>query len=113
MQMHEITLNAKGVHLLDGDFSFMRRDAGSYVEASRIADAPITAAVIAPGKMKRIDINDLHVSLAQSHAALCVRRHAKWALRCLKIWFRVLVVRRRRGGVWPFRGRPGAALPGL
>ena len=43
-------------------------DAGSYVEANRIADAPIAAAVMAPGKMKRIDINDVHASHAHSHA---------------------------------------------
>ena len=53
--------------MLDGDLSFMRRDAGSYVEATRVVETPIVAAVLAPGKM-RIYINDLHVSLAHSHA---------------------------------------------
>ena len=71
----------------------------------------MAAAVIGPGKMKRIGINDLHVSLATPMLTLCVRRHAKWALRCLEIWFRALVVRRRRGGGWLFRGRPDAAPP--
>ena len=42
--------------------------AGSYVEATRVVETPIVAAVLAPGKMRRIDINDLHVSLAHSHA---------------------------------------------
>ena len=50
------------------NLSFMRRDAGSYVEATRIAETPIAAAVLAPGKMRGIDINDLHVSPAHSHA---------------------------------------------
>ena len=70
MSMPEITLNAEGAHLLDARLSFLRRDAESYVTASRIADARIAAAVIAPGKMKGIDINDLHVSLTFSHADL-------------------------------------------
>ena len=63
-----VSLDAEGVHMLDGELSFMRRDAGSYVEATRIAETPITAAVLAPGKMRGIDINDLHVSPAHSHA---------------------------------------------
>ena len=36
---------------------------------SKIADPPIAAAVIAPVTMKITDINDLHASLAHSHAA--------------------------------------------
>ena len=63
-----VTLNANGAHLLGGGLSFMRRDAGSYIQATRTVETPIAAAVLAPGKMRRIDINDLHVSLAHSHA---------------------------------------------
>ena len=54
--------------MLDGDLSFMRRDAGSYVEATRVVETPIVAAELATGKMRRTDINDLHVSPAHSHA---------------------------------------------
>ena len=68
MPKHSVTLNADGAHMLDGDLSFMRRDVGSYVEATRIVETPIVAAVLAPGKMRTIDINDLHVSLTHSHA---------------------------------------------
>lgn len=46
----------------------MRRDAGSYVEATRNVETLTAAAVLAPGNMRRIDINDLYVSLAPSHA---------------------------------------------
>ena len=67
MPMHQVTLNAKGAHLLDEDLSSLRKDAGSYVEATRIIDAPIAAIVIASRKVKRNDINSLHVSLAHSH----------------------------------------------
>ena len=31
MQKCPVTLDAEGVHMLDGDLSFMRRDAGSYL----------------------------------------------------------------------------------
>ena len=97
-QMHGITHNPTGLNPLDGDWTFPCRDAWSHVQASRIDDAPIAAAVIAPGKMKMIDRNDLHVSLAHPRADSCVRRHAKWALTLFEISFRVLVARRRRGG---------------
>ena len=40
MQKCHVTLDAEGVHMLDGELSFMRRDAGSYVEATRIAETP-------------------------------------------------------------------------
>ena len=109
VQMHEITLISDGVHVVVGYLAFPCTEAGSYVEASRIADAPIAAAVIAPGKMMRFDINDPHVALARSHADTLRRRHAKWALRFLEIYFRVPDVRRRRGLRWVFHGRPGAA----
>ena len=52
MSVHKATQNAEGAHLLDGDLSFLLRDAGSYVEATRIADDPIAAAMIALGKMQ-------------------------------------------------------------
>ena len=54
--------------MLDGVFSFLRRCAGSYVEATRVVETPIATAVLAFGKRRIIDINDLHVSLAHSHA---------------------------------------------
>ena len=41
MQMHEITLNPEGAHLLDGEQSFSIGGAGSYIEASRIADVQL------------------------------------------------------------------------
>lgn len=46
--------------MLDGQLSFVLRDAGSYVGAARIVETLIAAAVLAPGKMRRIDVNDLH-----------------------------------------------------
>ena len=82
MQMHELSLNAMGVHPLDDDLSFMSRDAGPYVKASRDADVTISAAVISPGKMNRIDINELQVFLPTPVLTLCARWHAIWALRC-------------------------------
>ena len=66
-QMREISPNSEGVHLQDGELTFPCRDAGSYVEASTIADAPNAVAMLAPGKIMRIDINDRHVSFALSH----------------------------------------------
>ena len=55
--------------MLDGVLSFLRRDAWSYVEATRVVETPmISAAILAPGKMNINDINDLHVSLSHSHA---------------------------------------------
>ena len=62
-----VTLDCQGAHLLDGQLSFMRRDAGSYVDATLVVKTPIVAAFLAPGKMRRIDIYNLHVSLAHSH----------------------------------------------
>ena len=54
--------------MLDGVLSFLRREAGSYVEATRVVETPIISAVLAPGKMRRTDVDDLHVSPAHSHA---------------------------------------------
>ena len=39
-----VSLDAEGVHMLDGVLSFMRRDAGSYVEATRVVETPIVVA---------------------------------------------------------------------
>ena len=66
--MYQVTLNAEGAQLLDGELSFWPRDAGSYVAATRIIDSSIAAAVISSPKMKRIDIKDLHGSCAHSNA---------------------------------------------
>ena len=63
-----LTLHAQGAYLLDGQLSFMRRDAGSYIDATRMIGIPIAGAVLAPAKILRIDINDLHVCLSHSHA---------------------------------------------
>ena len=68
MMKCSVSLDAEGVHMLDGVCSFFRRDAGSYVEAIRVVETPIAAAALAPGKMGRIDVNDLHVSLAHFHS---------------------------------------------
>ena len=54
--------------MLDGDLYFMRRGTGSYVEVIRVVEIQIVAAVLAPGKMRTIDINDRHVSHSHSHA---------------------------------------------
>ena len=62
-----VSLDAEGVNVLDGVLSFLRRDAGFFVEATRVVEISIATATLAPGKMRRIDINDLHVSLAHSH----------------------------------------------
>ena len=92
-------------------WSFMRRDASSYVEVTRIAETPIAAAVLAPGKMRKIDINDLHVSLAHSHADILRETARQMGIKV----FGELVscagcseVKGRR-----MAGRPGAAPPGL
>ena len=63
-----VTLDAIGVHILSGSLSFVRRGTVSCIEATRVVEDPIAAAVLVPGKMHRMDINDLHVSLAHSHA---------------------------------------------
>ena len=54
--------------MLDGVLSFLRKNVGSYVEATRVVETPSAAAVLAPGKMRRLDLNYLRVSLAHSHA---------------------------------------------
>ena len=36
MPKHSVTLNVDGARMLDGDLSFMRSDASSYVAATRI-----------------------------------------------------------------------------
>ena len=63
-----VTMDTKGVHMLGGSVSFVRREAGSYCSAIRITNPPMANAVLVPGKQQRIDINDLHVALAHSHA---------------------------------------------
>ena len=99
--------------MLNGDLSFMRRDAGSYVEATRIVKTPFAAAVLAPGKMRKIDINDLHVSLAHSHADTLRETARHMGIMVLESWFSVPGVLRRRGRGWRCRGRPSAAPPSL
>ena len=106
------SLDAEGVHMLDGVLS-LRRDAGSYVEATRVVEISFAAAVLAPGKMGRIDITDLHVPLAHSHADTLRETARQMGIKVLGSWFRVLVVPGRRGGGWRYRGRPSAAPPGL
>ena len=63
-----VSLDAEGVHMLDRVRSLLRGDAGSFVEATRVVEASIATAVLAPGRMRRIDINDLHVSLPHFYA---------------------------------------------
>ena len=107
--MHKVTVVDDGAPLLDGDWHFLRRDAGS---ATRITDAPTAAAVIAPGKMKRIGIIDLNVSLAHSHANTLggtARQMVVKVFGCL-VWCSGCSA--PKGGGWLSRGRPGAAPPG-
>ena len=68
MSKDSVSLDAEGVYMWDGGLSFLRRDAGSNVEATRGVETLIAAAVLVPGKMKIIENNDLHVSLAHSHS---------------------------------------------
>lgn len=63
-----VIMDGSGVHMLGGSLSFVHRDVDCYVEATRVVNDPISAAVLTPGKITRIDINDLHVSLAHFHA---------------------------------------------
>ena len=63
-----VTVDTKGVHMLGGSVSFVRREAGSYCSATRITDSLMANAVLVPGKQQRIDINDLRVALPHSHA---------------------------------------------
>ena len=63
-----VTIDTTGGYMLGGGVSFVRREAGSYSSATRITDPPMANAVLVPGKQQRIDINDLHVVLALSHA---------------------------------------------
>ena len=48
MPKHSVTLNADGAHMLDGDLSFMRRDAGSYVKATQIVETRIPLPLYGP-----------------------------------------------------------------
>ena len=43
-----VTINADGAHMLDGDLSFMRRDAGSYVKATQIVEIRIPLPLYGP-----------------------------------------------------------------
>ena len=73
-----VSLDAEGVPMLDEVLSILRRDAGSFVEATRVVESPIAAAVMAPGKMRRIDINDLHVSLHNAMLIPSEKRRGRW-----------------------------------
>lgn len=67
-----VTLDADGAHRLDDSLSFVRRNTGSYVQATRVMNDPIAAAVLVPGILACMGINDLKVSLTYSHAeTLC------------------------------------------
>ena len=86
MPKYSVSLDAERVHMLDGVFSFLRRDAGSYIEATRVVETLTVAAVLAPGKMKRIDLNDLHVSLAHSHADILRETARQMGIRVFREW---------------------------
>lgn len=64
-----MTLDADGSHRLGGSLPAVCRDTRFYVEATinRVINDPIAVTVWVPGKISRIDINGLHVSLAHSH----------------------------------------------
>ena len=64
--------------------------------------------------MKAIDISNLHVSLAYAHTDTLHETARRVGVKVFfGIKFRVLVVQMRGGGIGLFRGRPGAAPPGL
>lgn len=62
-----VTLDADGVHMLGRSLSFVSKDIGSYLEANRVTEDPITVAILVPEKIQHMNINDFHVSLAHSH----------------------------------------------
>ncbi|CAM9723590.1 unnamed protein product, partial [Laminaria digitata] len=72
--------------MLEGSLSFVRRDTGSYVEDTRVINDPIAAAVLAPGKMRRMDINDLHVSLAHSHTETLRETARQFGIKLVGEW---------------------------
>ena len=88
----------------------MRRDAGLYVETTRVMEAPIASALFTPGRTKRIDISDLHVSLAHSEDDSL--RETTREMGIMGHWH-VLGIRRRRGGRWLPPEPPSAALSGI
>ncbi|CAM9512874.1 unnamed protein product, partial [Laminaria digitata] len=62
------TMDFASVHLMGGRLIFARGVSGSYVKATRVKpDSFIADVVLSPGKMQKIDINDLHVAFAHSH----------------------------------------------
>ena len=78
LSLHEVMpkcsamMDAFGVHRFGGKLTFPRGESGSYVKMTRIRhDLVVATAVLAPGKMPRIDINDLHVAVAHLHADTC------------------------------------------
>ena len=94
-------------------WSFMRRDASSYVEVTRIAETPIAAAVLAPGNMRKIDINDLHVSLAHSHAATLRETARQMGIKVFGKLVSCAGCSEAKGRRMAVPWRPGAAPPGL
>ena len=105
-------MDASGAHLLGGRLTFPRGESGSYIQVNRIRhDLVVTAAVLVPGKMPWSDINDLHVTLAHSHADTCREAARQMDVKV----FGELVARsgfRRLKGGWRCRGGRSAALRG-
>ena len=69
MSKCRVTMDNKGVHMLGGSASFVRKETGAYCSANKISYPLMANAVLVPGEQQRIDINDLHVALAHPHAA--------------------------------------------
>ena len=63
--------------MLDGNVSFVRRGAGSYVEAARIVETPIASAILAMHKWGGLVLTTFVFPLTNAMLAPTVRRHAR------------------------------------
>ena len=73
-EMHEIRLNKTGAHILDGRVHFGKNRNGNYVQATRIrrgsrGPPAMVAALMRPGRVRSMNINDLHYALGHANEA--------------------------------------------